>query len=320
MAIYLRFASLFRVFLFSLALVAFSGSAWALDISDLDNLDNSAQSTEQTAEFTNNSDENSDLLVAQAKGSADETNDPIESFNRGVFAFNEFFLDYILGPLTDVYEAILPDPLEQAISNGLQNLKSPIILLNDILQGEWHRASLTSRRFIMNSTLGLGGLIDLADHAGMPRHKEDLGQTLAVWGVPEGPYLVIPLLGPSNPRDFIGGLVDGYIDPLSRWAENTDRDEINYVRLGLTGVNEYGSVKDELKEIKKTSIDYYAAIRSLFRQKRAAEIRNGKSQKLPQIPDFLSYDYEELEAGQPANAGSRPGMINTQSQELPNRI
>ena len=313
MALHNQVTSVFRAFLLSLVLVMFSVSAEALEPSDLDT---DELSITQTAEST----DDANLLAAKAKNDVDETNDPIESFNRGVFAFNEFFYDYILDPLTTVYQAVLPDPLEEAISNGLHNLKTPIILLHDILQGEWERASITSRRFLMNTTLGLGGLIDLADHAGMPRHKEDLGQTLAVWGMPEGPYLVIPLLGPSNPRDFIGGLVDGYIDPLSRWADNTDRDEINYVRLGLTAVNEYGSVRDELKEIKKTSIDYYAAIRSLFRQKREAEIRNGESQKLPPIPDFLSYDYDERDTGQPEEAGATPGILYIQNQELSNRI
>jgi len=308
-----RITSIIRVLLLSLVLATFSIPAGALEPSDLDA---DSPSTVQTAE----SSDGADLLAAKANDGTDEINDPIEGFNRGVFAFNEFFLDYILDPLTQIYQTILPDPLEQAISNGLHNLKTPVILLHDILQGEWERASITSRRFLLNTTLGLGGLIDLADHAGMPRHKEDLGQTLAVWGMPEGPYLVIPLLGPSNPRDFLGGLVDGYIDPLSRWADNTNRDEINYVRLGLTAVNEYGAVRKELKEIKKTSIDYYAAIRSLYRQKRDSEIRNGQSQKLPPIPDFLSYDYDETETGQPEEAGSAPGIMYIQSQELSNRI
>ena len=311
----IKVTSFFQVALFSFFLTAFSVSAWALEPSELDSISETAV---QTAE--SESDADSELLAAKAKEGAEEVNDPIESFNRGVFAFNEFFLDNILTPLTEVYQTVLPDPLEQAISNGLHNLKSPIILLHDLLQGEWSRASITARRFLMNTTLGLGGLIDLADHAGMPRHKEDLGQTLAVWGVSEGPYLVIPLLGPSNPRDFLGGLIDGYIDPLSRWADNTDRDEINYVRLGLTAVDKYGSVREELKEIKKTSIDYYAAIRSLYRQKRQAEIRNGQKQKLPPIPDFLSYDYDESDIDRPAEADTRPGLMYIQNQEISKRI
>jgi phospholipid-binding lipoprotein MlaA len=269
-----------RAFLVVLALTAFSVPASALEISDLD-----------TA--TSSNVDRSVGQVAQSKDVADEVNDPIESFNRGIFAFNEFFLDYILSPLTQAYQAVLPDPLEQGIGNFLHNLKSPIILLNDLLQGEWERASITSRRFFMNTTLGLGGVIDLADHAGMPRHKEDLGQTFAVWGISEGPYLVIPFLGPSNPRHLIGRLLDGFLDPVSHVADNTGHDEFNYLRLGLTAVDEFGSVRKELKEIKKTSIDYYASIRSLYRQKRASDISNGKEQKLPPIPDFLSYDYDE---------------------------
>jgi phospholipid-binding lipoprotein MlaA len=286
--------SLLRAVLVVLALTVFTVPASALEISDLD----TATSTKV---------DRFDTLVAQGKSVDDEVKDPIESFNREIFAFNEFFLDNILSPLTKVYQ-VLPDPMEQAIGNVLHNIKSPIILLHDLLQGEWSRASITSRRILMNTTLGLGGLIDLADHAGMPRHKEDLGQTLAVWGVPEGPYLVIPFLGPSNPRDIIGKLLDSYIDPISNWANNTDREEINYTRLGLTAVDEYGSVRKELKEIKKTSIDYYASIRSLYRQKRASEIRNGKEQKLPPIPDFFTYHYDEPEDEDSAKEGASTGF------------
>ena len=306
-------SSLLRVSILAFTLTTFSVPAWALDISGLDAASANSIEADRAGVV-------SDTQSAQNKSASDEVNDPIESFNRVIFDFNEFFLDYILSPLTEVYETVLPDPLEQAIGNVLHNLKTPIILLHDLLQGEWKRASITSRRFLLNSTLGIGGLIDLADHAGMAKHKENFGQTLAVWGVPEGPYIVIPLLGPSNPRDLVGRLLDGYIDPLSRWASNTDRDEINYTRLGLTAVDEYGSVRKELKEIKKTSIDYYASIRSLYRQKRASEIRNGKEQKLPPIPDFLSYDYEELEADQPAKAGSSQGWKSFENQELSKRI
>jgi phospholipid-binding lipoprotein MlaA len=311
--------SFFRALLLALAVTAFSSTSWALDVTDLDvDTPVAKQSVESAALESAN--EEPKLIAAKDKSGSDDVNDPIESFNRGIFAFNEFFLEYILKPITKGYKAILPDPLEQAIGNALHNVRTPIILLHDLLQGEWERASITSRRFLMNTTLGLGGLIDLADHAGMPAHKEDFGQTLAVWGIPEGPYLVIPLLGPSNPRDLIGRIADGYIDPVSMLANNTGHEEGNYVRMGLTAVNEYRSVMGELEEIKKTSIDYYASIRSLYRQKREAEIRNGKKQKLPPIPDFLSYDYEEPQVGQPVNAGPNPGLIYIENQEISNRV
>ncbi|MEQ8195163.1 MAG: VacJ family lipoprotein [Rhodospirillales bacterium] len=261
-----------------------------------------------------------DVLAAAPADAADEINDPIEAFNRVIFDINDAFLTGILKPLTELYQAILPDPLEQGISNALHNVRSPIILLHDVLQGEWERAGNTTRRFFLNTTLGLGGLIDLGDHAGIPRHKEDLGQTLAVWGMPEGPYLVVPLLGPSNPRDLFGRIVDGFIDPVAILADNTGHDEGNYIRTGLTAVNEYGAVMDELEEIRKTSIDFYASVRSLYRQKRSAEIRNGKEQKLPPVPDFLSYEMEDepLVTGLPYTSYN-PGLMYVAPQELSSR-
>jgi len=134
----------------------------------------------------------------------------------------------------------------------------------------------------------------------LPKHSEDLGQTLAVWGVGEGFYLVLPVFGPSNPRDGIGRLVDGYFDPLNLWATNTEREYITYSRMGVTAVSVYTHLRDELDDVKKTSVDYYATIRSLYRQKRASEIRNGAEGKLPPIPD-LGFDLDEKDQ-QPASA------------------
>lgn len=287
-------------------LSVFTFSAKALEIEDLDKPTSSVALSSEII-VKNNFIDSADfkvadagLLLASAKNVVDEVNDPIETINRGIFAFNEFFLQNLLSPLTDLYQSIFPDPLQEGIGNFLQNLQSPIILLNDLLQGEWIRASVTSRRFLMNSTIGIGGLVDIAENSGLPAHDEDLGQTFAVWGVSEGPYLVIPLLGPSNPRDILGKFISGYLDPVSHYTDNADLEELNYVRTGFTAVDEYGSVRDELKEIKKTSIDYYASIRSLYRQKRQGDIYNGKGQKLPPIPDFLSYDYNTTSPFQPA--------------------
>ncbi|MFQ5765701.1 MAG: MlaA family lipoprotein, partial [Rhodospirillales bacterium] len=125
---------------------------------------------------------------------------------------------------------------------------------------------------------------------GVERHDEDFGQTLAVYGVEEGFYLVLPIFGPSNPRDAIGKLgADSYLDPLGLWLDNTDRDEIRYTLAGARGIDQYANIVDELDQVKKTSVDYYAAVRSLYRQKRKTEIHNGSILELPPIPD-LSYD------------------------------
>ena len=226
-----------------------------------------------------------------AKTADDDTNDPLESVNRAIFAFNEFFYDAVLGPISQGYEALLPAVVREGIRNILFNLATPVVLANDVLQGEPQRAMETLGRFVVNSTVGMGGAIDVGAELGVRRHNEDFGQTLGVWGVGEMFYVVIPILGPSNPRDAVGKLlVDGYFDPLGLWFSNTDRDVEKWTRTGVKGIDEYSTVRSDLEQIKKTSIDYYAAIRSLYRQKRVSEISNGRDIKLPPIPDLGSIE------------------------------
>jgi phospholipid-binding lipoprotein MlaA len=234
-----------------------------------------------------------------------DVNDPLESLNRGIFAFNEFFLEWILGPISGTYKDFVPDIIREAIGNLLDNVATPTVLANDLLQAEFYRAWQTTERVVINSTIGLGGLIDVAEHLGIPHHNEDFGQTLAVWGVGEGFYLVLPFFGPSNPRDGIGKGVDGYFHPLTRWAANTARDEINYALGSANAVHLYSTVMDELNQVRKTSVDFYAALRSMYRQKRAAEIRNGAEVELPPIPD-ISYDIDEKTDEPTAGVGDRP--------------
>lgn len=228
------------------------------------------------------------VQLAAAETMADEANDPIEPVNRFLFQFNEAFYTMLLRPMSELYQALIPPPAREAIGNALDNVNSPVVLANDILQGEPTRALETTERVAINSTLGIGGLFDVAkDWFDIEGHDEDFGQTLAVWGVGEGFYLVLPLYGPSSPRDAVGKLfVDNYFDPLGMWLENSSRDGAAWTRKGLSAVDEYSGVMSELDQIKKTSVDYYAAIRSMARQKRDAEIRNGKEGKLPPIPDL----------------------------------
>lgn len=242
-------------------------------------------------------------ISAPAPEAADEINDPIEPINRFIFGVNQVFLDYLLGPISEAYEKILPDELRRMIHNFLHHLNSPVVLANDILQGERERALETLGRIVVNTTVGIGGLIDIAAEMGVKRHKEDFGQTLGVWGVGEGFYVVLPLFGPSNPRDAVGELlVDNYFDPLGLWISNTDRDDLVWARRGVKAVDEYSGVREDLAQIRKTSIDYYATIRSLYRQKRKAEISNGRDLQLPPIPD-LSYAPES--PGIPGNDAFR---------------
>ena len=224
---------------------------------------------------------------AENETAVDEENgDPLEPMNRVFFGFNELFQSYLLGPIADSYNW-LPGIVREAIGNFLENLNEPVVLANDLLQFQPMRAWETAERIVINSTVGVGGLIDVADQMGIPAHDEDFGQTLAMWGVGEGFYLVLPLLGPSNPRDALGKLVvDNFFDPLNLWLVNSGRQEYVWSRAGVSGVRKYADVVGDLRRIKSTSMDYYAAIRSMYRQKRAAEINNGEQLDGPDIPDF----------------------------------
>lgn len=217
----------------------------------------------------------------------DDINDPLESVNRAIFAFNEVVYGILLSPIAKAYNASVPQVVRMSVSNVIDHVSSPITFVNDLLQFELDRAMTTLARFLVNTVVGFGGLADVAAVSGLEEHEEDFGQTLAVYGMGEGFYLVLPLLGPSNPRDAVGKyLVDPYFDPLGLWLDNTDRDTEKYVRIGVTAVDEYASIVDELERIRRTSVDYYAAIRSLYRQKRATEISNGREEDLPPIPNY----------------------------------
>lgn len=201
--------------------------------------------------------------------------DPLENYNRVMFTINDFFMNYLLEPFATVYKNYVPEIARDGVRNALHNLDSPNNMGNDLLQGQFIRAIQTLERAVINTTIGVGGLMDVASGLGIPKHTADFGQTLAAWGVGEGPYLVLPLFGPSNPRDAFGLAVDSIADPLSLWANNTDRDELTFGRFGATAIDTYSRSMDDLEMIEDTSIDFYAAIRSLARQHRRHQIKYG---------------------------------------------
>lgn len=226
-----------------------------------------------------------------------EINDPIEPLNRVVFEFNRGLDTLLLRPVATLYRGLVPPPIQDLIGNFLNNLKTPVVLLNDVLQGEGGRAMNTLSRFTINTTVGVLGLGDPATDLGYPDHGEDFGQTLATWGLNEGPYLVLPILGPSNPRDAVGKVVDTLTDPIWHYAQNTDKEYIPYERFVAEGVEFRARNMDAIDDLETTSLDYYAAVRTLYRQVRADEIKNGSpiQQGLPamsqnQMPDMYSMD------------------------------
>jgi len=169
----------------------------------------------------------------------------------------------------------VPEEGRDAMRRALDNMKEPVVMINNVLQGDLERAGITVERFVVNSTLGIGGLVDIAKHWQLEKQTGDFGQTLFVWGLDEGPYVMLPLLGPSNPRDAIGMGIDAYIDPFSYLASAKGLDEIQITRFVLGGIEDRARVIDVLDDLQKNSLDFYAQLRSLSQQKRAAELRHG---------------------------------------------
>lgn len=202
-----------------------------------------------------------------------DNGDPLESVNRAVFEFNDAADRFVFRPLAVAYRDVVPDPAQRGIHNALDNLRAPIVFANDLLQGDLDSAGVTLSRFLVNSTVGLLGLFDVAGDWGLPHHDQDFGLTFASWDIGAGPYLVLPILGPSNPRDASGLLAEFFSDPFSIIASDNDADYLNYIRYGLTALDQRSRVIDDLDTLRKTSLDYYAAIRSLYQQRRAQQIR-----------------------------------------------
>lgn len=200
--------------------------------------------------------------------------DPFEPVNREMFAFNKTLDAKAALPAATYYKDAVPETVRSRVHNFLSNLTLPVTLANDVLQGEMTNAGYAICRVTVNSTVGVGGLFDAASDWGCPYHDEDFGQTLGVYGVPGGPYLVLPLLGSSLPRDMVGKLVvDRYFSPLSY----VTYDGKTYVSLGqnvLKLVDQRSRAVSILREVERNSIDYYAAMRSLYIQRRNAAINN----------------------------------------------
>jgi phospholipid-binding lipoprotein MlaA len=211
-------------------------------------------------------------------------NDPYEPTNRHIFELNQSLDKHVARPVAVFYNHAVPEPFRLGLHNVLYNMDLPVTFANDVLQGEPSRATQTFARVFINTTLGLGGLIDFATKMGVPDHTEDFGQTLGTWGVGEGPYFVAPLLGPAPPRDLGGRVVDYGFDPFT-YIRFDGYKTMGYARAGLEILDLRARNVTTLDEIERTSVDYYATQRSLYRQYRNSEIRNGKpdTNELPEL-------------------------------------
>ncbi|MEM6467342.1 MAG: VacJ family lipoprotein [Pseudomonadota bacterium] len=220
----------------------------------------------------------------------EEANDPLEPFNRGVYAFNNGLQTVLLEPLARGYRFITPQFARTGISNAFGNLREPVSAVNGFLQGSPERAVTSLERFVINSTVGLGGLVDVAATQGRAPAREDFGQTLGVWGLDTGPYLVLPILGPSSVRDGFGFAVNTVIDPFFWVFQELDANTVNLALTGFEGVTTLEANLDQLKELQKSSLDPYATFRSAYRQARRAQVYNGNP---PLVEDPLDDPFED---------------------------
>ena len=215
-----------------------------------------------------------------------ETNDPFEPTNRVIYAFNNGLDTVVLRPAAQVYRAVVPNFVRRPVHNALTNLSSPVLLANDMAQGHPRRAGDTFMRFLINSTAGVAGLFDVAAGWGYPAHETDFGMTLALWGIPEGPFLFLPVFGPSNPRDGIGRGGDTVLDPFT-YLTFGGSQTFGTTRFIVGGVDTRERVLDEVDSIKRTSLDPYATFRSLYRQNRASEIDKDRQDSARTVPAWF---------------------------------
>ena len=219
-----------------------------------------------------------------------EIYDPFEPINRAIFSFNNVADRVILEPIAKGYKKI-PSPIQGGLNNFFSNLRAPLVVVNQLLQGQGKNAVQSSGRFIINSTVGVFGLFDVAEKVGLEEKKEDFGQTLATWGVGEGFYIVLPLFGPSNLRDTTGMVLTMVTDPINAYAVTEGEAWLVPMRTAMNAVDQRSKIIDEVNALRDNSIDYYAAVRSSYYQNRKAAINNVDDSELTPLP-LISIEFE----------------------------
>jgi phospholipid-binding lipoprotein MlaA len=220
--------------------------------------------------------------------------DPFESFNRDVYAFNDALDRALFGPVARAYLRHVPEPARRGVGNFFTNLTGPNVVLNDVLQGKFRQAFEDTMRFVFNSTFGVGGLMDVASAKGLVRHEEDFGQTLAVWGIPQGPFLMIPVLGPFTTRALHGAAMSYFTYPLF-WVDDV-RITAPLAALGFIDVR--AGAEAALRVVEETALDPYVFVRNAYLQRRNFLIWDGN----PPVEDLLD-DLDDIDAEEAGAAG-----------------
>ena len=199
---------------------------------------------------------------------AEEIYDPFEPLNRSVLTFNQHVDRYFLNPVVKGYRVLVPEFFRGRIYSAVQNLSEPVIVFNALLQMNIEGANASFWRFAVNSSLGFAGTMDIANYAGLSRQPEDFGQTLGKYGIGAGPYLVLPLMGSSNTRDFVGLGVDIFTDPFNYIFE----DELLAASIATGAIATKDAFFDLEQSLQADSFDYYASLRSIYQQRRISQI------------------------------------------------
>ncbi|MBT9444153.1 MAG: VacJ family lipoprotein [Hyphomonadaceae bacterium] len=256
------------------------------------------------------------VLAALTVGLAGEahaqaaTDDPFEKFNRAMYSFNEAVDKYALEPVARGYRAITPAPFREGVGNMLHNLKSPVIFANDVLQAAPTRAGATVARFGINSTIGIAGIFDVASTMGLEKHNEDFGQTLGRWGLAAGPYLVLPLLGPSSVRDATGSVVDVALNPIN-YAQFDGDDAFRVSRTVVGAIDAREGALDAVQNLRESSIDPYVSIRTTYGILRESAVRNGLT-NVQDLPEF-----EEIPSQGISDPGVQPSNETPSAEPAP---
>ncbi len=216
-------------------------------------------------------------------------NDPIEPVNRVIFDVNDFLDRLLIRPLAELYRVMVPPPIRDRIASILKNMGEPVVMANNMLQGEFTNAGTTLGRFLVNTTLGGGGMYEVASGFGMPKQSGDFGQTLHVWGLGEGPYIVLPLFGPSNVRDAVGLGVDTMMSPWKYAVKAGDTQiQDTFTIADMTGsalVRREANIEG-LDALREGSLDFYAQMRSVYRQYRAKQLGQPLASDSPVFEDY----------------------------------
>jgi phospholipid-binding lipoprotein MlaA len=242
--------------------------------------------------------------ASQGRPAAEEgysANDPLEPLNRAVYVFNDKLDRYVLKPVAKGYRAVLPRPVRKGVSNFFSNLREPAVVVNSALQGKFKNAASDLGRFVTNSTLGVFGIFDVATYFGLEKHAEDLGQTLGVWGIGEGPYLVLPIFGPSNIRDGIGLYGDQQLYPPAHMEEQSTAWKLYVVEAIDTRARllEAGDILEQA-----AGQDPYVFVREAYRQRRRSLIHDGAAPAAAPVDPSIFED-DKPSAGSPGSP--RPG-------------